>query len=64
MSGIAQIEEVCISRNGERCKDCIYYGKQCQKWKNHHGGVKPCERDLTKYQSMKYYKSQYNGNNS
>ena len=59
------MEEVCNARNGERCKDCIYYGKQCQKWKNRHGGIKPCDRDLLKYQYMEHYgEPQYNGNNS
>lgn len=48
-----KIREVCQARNGERCKDCIYYGKICEQYKRRFNGYKPIdwidEREMKKY---------------
>ena len=49
---VTRITEICCARNGERCKDCVYYGKKCNNWKNHHHGYKPCEYDPVKLRIM------------
>lgn len=51
----AGIKETCIARNGERCKDCIYYGKQCNSWKRSHRNRKPCDYDGLKNDIMGKY---------
>ena len=43
--GYSQIAETCIARNGERCKDCIFYGKKCERYKKAHHGMKPVDID-------------------
>lgn len=39
------VEELCRARNGERCKDCILYGKECANYKKVHHNCKPCDND-------------------
>ena len=46
--GASQIRDVCIARNGERCKNCIFYGKTCEQYKRAHQGKKPVEIDEDK----------------
>ena len=58
MSGVSQIIGVCIVRNGERCKDCIYYGKPCAAFKKKHKNKKPKDIDYSKSIAMKeWYKN-------
>ena len=45
---VTRIREICSARNGERCKDCVYYGKKGNNWRNAHGRLKPCEYDPVK----------------
>ena len=52
---IGGIRETCIARNGERCKDCIYYGHTCEMWKRAHRMYKPCETDPWKNDIMRAY---------
>lgn len=40
-----EIESICRARNGERCKDCIMYGRECSAYKRTHHNVKPCDND-------------------
>lgn len=40
--------ELCATRNGERCKDCILYGKKCEAVKRRHRVSKLYEIDKTK----------------
>ncbi len=37
------IAEVCEVRDGQRCKDCIYYGKKCESIKRAYHVAKPME---------------------
>lgn len=46
MASNAQLVGVCIVRNGERCKDCMFYGKQCSDFKKKHRGKKPIDIDI------------------
>ena len=49
------IRSVCIVRNGERCKDCVFYGIVCNKWKREHKNRKPCDWDPFKNDIMSRY---------
>lgn len=49
------IRSTCIARNGERCKDCIFYGKVCNNWKKEHRNRKPCDYDPFKNDIMSKY---------
>ena len=49
------IRETCIARNGERCKDCVYYGHTCEMWKRAHRMYKPCDTDPWKHDIMRAY---------
>lgn len=49
------IRSTCIARNGERCKDCIFYGKVCNNWKKEHRNRKPCDYDPYKNDIMSKY---------
>ena len=52
---IDPIKDTCIARNGERCKDCVYYGKACNNWKRTHRGRKPSDHDGVKNSIMDKY---------
>ena len=52
---IDSIKDTCIARNGERCKDCVYYGKLCNNWKKAHRGRKPSSYDGVKNDIMGKY---------
>jgi len=52
---IGGIRETCIARNGERCKDCVYYGHTCEMWKRAHRMYKPCDTDPCKNDIMRAY---------
>ena len=52
---IDPIKDTCIARNGERCKDCVYYGKPCSNWKRAHRGRKPSSYDGIKNDIMGKY---------
>lgn len=52
---IDPIKDTCIARNGERCKDCVYYGKPCNNWKKAHRGRKPSSYDGVKNDIMGKY---------
>lgn len=52
---IDTIKDTCIARNGERCKDCVYYGKPCNNWKKSHKGRKPSSYDGVKNDIMGKY---------
>ena len=52
---IDPIKDTCIARNGERCKDCVYYGKICSNWKKAHRGRKPSDYDGVKNGIMDRY---------
>ena len=52
---IDPIKDTCIARNGERCKDCVYYGKPCNNWKKAHMGRKPSSYDGVKNDIMGRY---------
>lgn len=60
------IESVCNARNGERCKDCIYYGKECSAYKKTHRNFKPCDNDPYKraaqYEHFTTKEGKRNGN--
>ena len=36
--------EICKVRNGEKCKDCVYYGKKCEAYKTRFHVSKPMDR--------------------
>ena len=52
---IDPIKDTCVARNGERCKDCVYYGKPCNNWKKAHRGRKPSDHDGVKNDIMGKY---------
>lgn len=36
--------EICKVRNGEKCKDCVYYGTKCEAYKTRFHVSKPMDR--------------------
>lgn len=48
MAALAQMIGVCIVRNGENCKRCLYYGKACEDFRRKHRGKKPMDVDENK----------------
>lgn len=61
---IDPIKDTCIARNGERCKDCVYYGKMCSSWKKAHRGRKPSDYDGVKNGIMDKYPGFIHKNNA
>lgn len=55
MVSVAQMVGVCIVRNGERCKDCMFYGKPCSNYKARHKGKKPMDVDENKAQEQRRF---------
>ena len=53
--GYSQIVDVCVARNGERCKNCIFYGKPCEKFKKAHRGKSPIEIDEDKSREQRRF---------
>ena len=51
----SKIINVCTVRNGERCKDCVFYGKACNKFKSMHRGLKPLDYDPYKHREQSTY---------
>lgn len=49
------IRSTCIARNGERCKDCVFYGIVCNNWRREHRNSKPCDYDPFKNDIMSRY---------
>ena len=45
--------DICSARNGERCKDCILYGKMCEQIKRKHHVNKLYEIDLQKMRAQR-----------
>ena len=42
-NGSELLIEICKARNGERCRNCIFYRKQCDRFRERHNGLKPVE---------------------
>lgn len=42
---IQAMRDTCLARGGKNCKNCIYYGKQCEKYKRHFHNTKPMDYD-------------------
>lgn len=47
--------DICASRNGSRCKECIFHGNKCDKFMHSHGGIKPGNYDRLKYKIMEWF---------
>ena len=45
--------DICSARNGERCKDCILYGKLCERVKRMHHVNKLYEIDMQKMRTQR-----------
>jgi len=59
VAGVAQMVGICIVRNGENCKNCIYYGKLCESYRRNHRGKKPMDVDEDKQrETRRYYKNE------
>ena len=48
---VQAMRDICLARGGKNCKNCICYGKQCEKYKRHFHNTKPMDYDPFKEKS-------------
>ena len=42
---VQAMRDICLARGGKNCKNCVCYGKQCEKYKGRFHNTKPMDYD-------------------